>query len=115
MTNITTHGNEVIVSSMVLDFAEFENTLNNVKKFINNLAMNELNNLFENPEEFDKVPENKALFNILNGVDFQEVGLAELSDFAQLIKVVGLDNYDLYNIPEYTYMYTSLVDYFENY
>ena len=77
--------------------------------------MNELDALFNNPEDFNKVPENRALFNVLNGVDFQEVGIVELLDFIQLIKVIGLDNYELYTIPEYAYMYTSLVDYFEAY
>lgn len=115
MTNITTNGNEATVSSMVLDYLEFNNTLNNVKKFIDGLPMQELDGLFSNPQEFNKVPENRALLNILNGVDFQEVRLSELSDFVQLIKVIGLDNYDNYTMPEYAYMYTKLVDYFEKY
>jgi len=115
MINITTQDNEAVVSSMVLDYAEFNNTLNNVKKFVTGLPMNELDALFNNPEDFNKVPENRALFNVLNGVDFQEVGIVELLDFIQLIKVIGLDNYELYTIPEYAYMYTSLVDYFEAY
>lgn len=115
MTDITIKNGEVTISSMVLDAKSFNNTLNNVKKFVDGLPMQELDGLFSNPQEFNKVPENRALLNILNGVDFQEVGLSQLEDFAQLIKFIGLDNYDNYTIPEYTYMYTKLVDYFEKY
>lgn len=115
MTNITTHGNEATVSSMVLDYSEFNNTLNNVKRYVHDLPMNELDDLFIGPDKYTKIPENKALLNILNGVDFQELGLSDLLDFTQLIKVIGLDNYELYSIPEYTYMYTDLVEYFDAY
>jgi len=115
MTNITTHGNEATISSRVLDYSEFNNTMNNIKKFIDGLPMNDTNDLLLNPKAYNKVPENRAILNILNGADFEELGLSQLSDFAQLIKVVGLDKYELYTIPEYAYMYTSLVDYFEEY
>lgn len=115
MTNITTQGNEATVSSTVLDHSEFNNTLNNVKKFINGLPISDYNGLLVNPEAYNKIPENRAMFNILNGEDFQELGLSELSDFAQLIKVVGLDKYALYTVPEYAYMYTRLVEYFDAY
>jgi len=115
MTNITKHGDEATVLSMVLDYSEFNNTLNNVKKFIDGLPMNDTNDLLLNPNVYNKVPENRAILNILNGADFEEFGLSQLSDFAQLIKVVGLDNYELYTVVEYAYMYTSLVDYFEEY
>lgn len=115
MTNITKHGDEATVSSMVLDYAEFENTLNNIKKFVGGLSIQKIDKIFTNPQEFKKIPEYSALFNILNGEDFQEIGLTELSDFAQLIKVVGLDKYALYTVPEYAYMYTRLVEYFDEY
>lgn len=115
MTNITTNGNEATVSSMVLDYLEFNNTLNNVKKFIDGLPMNDTSDLLLNPKAYNKVPENRAILNILNSADFEELGLSQLSDFAQLIKVIGLDNYELYTVVEYAYMYTSLVEYFEEY
>ncbi len=115
MTDITTQHNEATIKSMVLDCLNFNNTLNNVKEFVDGLPTQELDGLFSNPEEYNHVPENRALLNLLNGVDFQEVGLSELSDFAQLIKVIGLDNYDSYSVPEYAYMYTRLVNYFEAY
>lgn len=110
MTNITTHGNEAIVSSMVLDYLEFNNTLNNVKKFMNKLPING-NGLESNPQTYSEKPENRAMFNILISSDFEGFGLSQLEDFAQLIKVVGLDDYDNYTISEYAYMYTNLVEY----
>lgn len=115
MTNITTHGDEVTVTSTVLDFAEFNNTLNNVKKFIDGLPMNDTSDLLLNPKAYNKLPENRAILNILNGADLEELGLPQLSDFAQLIKVIGLDNYDNYTVVEYASMYTNLVEYFNEY
>lgn len=110
MTNITTNGNEATVSSMVLDYLEFNNTLSNVKKFMDKLPIND-NGLESNPQTYNEKPENRAMFNILISSDFEDFGLSQLEDFAQLIKVIGLDNYDNYTIPEYAYMYTNLVEY----
>lgn len=115
MTNITMHGDEATISSTVLDYSEFNNTLNNVKKFIDGLPMNDTSDLLLNPRSYNKVPENRTILNILNGADFSELGLSQLSDLAQLIKVIGLDNYDNYTVVEYAYIYTSLVEYFNEY
>lgn len=110
MTNITKHNTEATVSSTVLDYSEFNNTLNNVKKFMNKLPIND-DGLESNPQTYHEKPENRAMFNILIRSDFEEFGLSQLEDFAQLIKVVGLDDYDNYTISEYAYMYTNLVEY----
>lgn len=115
MTTIKKIGEEAYVESRVLEYSGFDNTLNNVKEYVNGLHMSDLNDLFDNPDNYNKVPQNRALLNILNGVEFEELGFEELADFVELVKVIGLDRYELYSLPEYAYMYTSLVEYFEGY
>lgn len=90
-------------------------TVNNVVEYVQNLPMNDLDDFLNNYEEYNIVPQYRALYNALNGVDFSTLTPSDLTDIMALVKVTGLDNRDNYTILEYAYIYQQLVVAFDNY
>lgn len=90
-------------------------TVNNIVEYVNSLPMNDLDDFLNNYDDYNIVPQNRALYNALNGVDFSSLAPSDLDDIEALIKVTGLDNRDNYTVLEYAYIYQQLVVAFDNY
>lgn len=90
-------------------------TVNNIVEFVDSLPMNDLDDFLNNFEDYNIVPQNRALYNALNGVDFSTLTPSDLTDIMALVKVIGLDKYDNYTVLEYAYIYQQLVVAFDNY
>lgn len=105
----------VNLSATVYEVKFLNYTVNNIVEYVNSLPMNDLDDFLNNFEDYNIVPQNRALYNVLNGVDFSSLEPSDLTDIVALVKVIGLDNNDNYTVLEYAYIYQQLVVAFDNY
>lgn len=105
----------VNLTATVYDVKFLNYTVNNIIEFVEGLPMNDLDDFLNNYMDYNIVPQNRALYNALNGIDFNALTHSDLDDIKALIKVTGLDNRDNYTVLEYAYIYQRLVVAFENF
>lgn len=115
MTKLTTTNENARLSATICDVKFLDYTVINIVDFVDGLPMNDLDDFLNNFADYNIVPQNRALYNALNGIDFNALTPSDLDDIKALIKVIGLDNRDNYTVLEYAYIYQRLVVTFDNY